>query len=164
MIGTGLVNKRNKPIPGFDAKDKSAENNAFDTPEQDSVHFSKIIAKILNDNYEELSKLQGIDKEQVDWYISDALNGENEDYIENQTKLLNATHILLGLDGLKVVNPVKYFRNRSGTADQHYSFSVGYNILMAAKNIGINTDYSLVWNMVIMKVVLLVLLLILLII
>ena len=32
MIGIGLVNKRNKPIPGFVAKDKSAENNAFDTP------------------------------------------------------------------------------------------------------------------------------------
>ena len=32
MIGIDLVNKRNKPIPGFVAKDKSAENNAFDTP------------------------------------------------------------------------------------------------------------------------------------
>lgn len=147
MIGTGLVNKRNKPIPGFDAKDKSAENDAFGKPEQESVHFSKIIAKILNDNYEELSKLNGFDKEQVDSYISDALNGENAEYIENQTKLLNATHILLGLDGLKAVNPVKHFRNRSGTADQHTSFSVGYNILMAAKSIGIDVDYSLVWNM-----------------
>ena len=35
-----------------------------------------------------------------------------------KTKLLNATHILLGLDGLKAVNPVKDFRNLSGTADQ----------------------------------------------
>ena len=60
---------------------------------------------------------------------------------------MNATHVLLGLDSLKAVNPVKHFRNHSGNADQHTSFSVGYNILMASKNIGINTDYSLVWNM-----------------
>ena len=147
MIGTGLVNNRNKSIPGFDAKDKSAENNAFGKPENDTVHFSKSIAKILKDNYEELSKLDGFNKEQVDSYIEDALDGENADYIANQTSLLNATHILLGYDGLKTVNPVKHYRNRSGTADQHTSFGIGFNILTAARMKGIDVDYSLVWNM-----------------
>lgn len=147
MIGTGLVNNRNKSIPGFDAKDKSAENNAFGKPENDTVHFSKSIAKILKDNYEELSKLDGFNKEYVDSYIEDALDGENADYIANQTHLLNATHILLGYDGLKTVNPVKHYRNRSGTADQHTSFGIGFNILTAARMKGIDVDYSLVWNM-----------------
>ena len=147
MIGTGLVNQRNKAIPGFDTKDKSAENNAFGKPEQDTVHFSKSVAKIMKDNYDELSKLSGFDKEQVDAYIDDALDGENATYINNQTNFLNATHILLGVNGLKIVNPVKHYRNRSGTADQHTSFGVGYNILVAAKMKGIDVDYSLVWNM-----------------
>ena len=147
MIGTGLVNQRNKAIPGFDTKDKSAENNAFGKSEQDTVHFSKSVAKIMKDNYDELSKLSGFDKEQVDAYIDDALDGENATYINNQTNLLNATHILLGINGLKAVNPVKHYRNRSGTADQHTSFGVGYNILVAAKMKGIDVDYSLVWNM-----------------
>ena len=147
MIGTGLVNSRNKAIPGFDAQDKSAENNAFGKPEQDSVHFSKSVAKIMKDNYDELSTLDGFNKEYVDSYSEDALDGENAEYIENQTNLLNATHILLGLDGLEAVNPVKYYRNRSGSADQHTSFGIGYNILLAAQMRGIDIDYSLVWNM-----------------
>lgn len=147
MIGTGLVNQRNKAIPGFDAKDKSAENNAFGRAEDDSVHFSKSIAEILKNNYEELSKLDGFDKDQVDSYIKDALDGENANYINNQTALLNATHILLGIDGYQSVNPVKHYRNRSGTADQHTSFGIGFNILTAAAMKGIDIDYSLVWNM-----------------
>ena len=147
MIGTGLVSKRNKAIPGFDAKDKSAENNAFGKPEDDTVHFSKSVATIMKKNYEELSKLEGFDKEQVDSYIEDALDGNDASLINNQTALLNATHILLGTDGLKAVNPVKHFRNRSGTADEHTSFGVGFNILTAARMKGIDVDYSLVWNM-----------------
>lgn len=147
MIGTGLVNQRNKAVPGFDAKDKSAENNAFGRPEDDTVHFSKSVAEILRDNYEELSKLDGFDKDQVDSYIEDTITGDNASYIEKQTALLNATHILLGIDGYKSVNPVKHYRNRSGTADQHTSFSIGFNILTAAAMKGIDVDYSLVWNM-----------------
>ncbi len=147
MIGTGLVSKRNKAIPGFDAKDKSAENNAFGKSEQDTVHFSASVAKVMKENYDELSKLDGFDKEVVDSYIEDALDGANANYIKNQTNLLNATHMLLGTDGIKFVNPVKHYRNRSGTADEHTSFGVGYNILTAAKMQGIDVDYSLVWNM-----------------
>ena len=147
MIGTGLVNNRNKAIPGFDPMDKSAENDAFGKAEQDKVHFSKAVAKILKENYDELSKLEGFNKEQFDSYIEEALDGENAAYINNQTNLMNATHILLGYDGIKAVNPVKHFRNRSGTADQHTSFSVGFNIMLAAKSFGIDTDYALVWNM-----------------
>lgn len=147
MIGTGLAKNRNKAIPGFDSKDKSAENNAFGRAEIDTVHFSKSVAAILKNNYEELSKLEGFDKEQVDAYIEDTLDGVDASFISNQTALLNATHILLGTDGLNAVNPVKYYRNRSGTADQHTSFGIGFNILTAAAMRGINVDYSLVWNM-----------------
>ena len=119
MIGTGLVNSRNKAS----------------------------VATIMKNNYEELSKLDGFDKEQVDAYIEDAIDGNDASLISNQTALLNATHILLGTDGLKAVKPVKYYRNRSGTADQHTSFGIGFNILTAARMKGIDVDYSLVWNM-----------------
>lgn len=147
MIGTGLVNQRNKAVPGFDTMDESAENNAFGTVDEYAVHYSASVATILQENYEELSKLDGFNKEQVDDYISDALTGENAAYIENQTNLLNATEIMLGSDGLSAVTPAEYWRVRSGTADQHTSFSVGYNICLAAQSLGLDTDYHLVWNM-----------------
>lgn len=147
MVGTGLVNNRNKAIPGFDPLDKSAENDAFGYPEDESVHFSRSVAQILSDNYEELSQLDGFDAELVDAYITDALTGEKADTIYEQANLLNATEILLGSDGLNAVDPARYWRDRSGTADQHTSFSVGYNILLAAQMLGRDVDYHLVWNM-----------------
>ena len=147
MVGTGLVNQRNKAVPGFDTMDKSAENDAFGLPEQSAVHYSRSVAQILSDNYEELSQLDGFNQEYVDSYISEALTGENADYIANQTNLLNATEIMLGADGYTAVDPAQYWRIRSGTADQHTSFSIGYNIGLAAQAQGMNVDYHLVWNM-----------------
>ena len=147
MVGTGLVNNRNKAVPGFDTMDKSAENDAFGLPEQSAVHYSRSVAQILSDNYEELSQLDGFNREYVDSYISDALTGENADYIANQANLLNATEIMLGTDGYTAVDPAQYWRIRSGTADQHTSFSIGYNIGLAAQAQGKSVDYHLVWNM-----------------
>ena len=147
MIGTGLVNQRNKAIPGFDPFDKSAENDAFGTPADAAVHFSRSVAEILQANYDELSALDGFDAEQVDAYISEALTGDGADAISRQADLLNATEIMLGNNGLKPVNPALYWRDRSGTADQHTSFSVGYNICLAAQSLGLDADYHLVWDM-----------------
>ena len=147
MIGTGLVNQRNKAIPGFDPFDKSAENDAFGTPTDAAVHFSRSVAEILQANYDELSALDGFNAEQVDAYISEALTGDGADAISRQADLLNATEIMLGNNGLTPVNPALYWRDRSGTADQHTSFSVGYNICLAAQSLGLDADYHLVWDM-----------------
>ena len=147
MVGTGLSAKRNKAIPGFDAMDKSAENDAFGAPEEDKVHFSKGVARILSEHYGELSRLDGFDAALVDNYIAEAFSGESADAIERQTQLVNATAILLGADGIVPVHPAKYWRHRSGTADQHTSFSVGYNLCLAAAARGLNADYHLVWDM-----------------
>lgn len=147
MIGTGLVNSRNKAIPGFDPLDKSAENDAFGTPDTDKTHFSKSVAQILLDNYEELSVLDGFNAEQVDNYIAEALTGDGAAAIEQQANLLNATEIMLGINGLQAVDPAEYWRVRSGTADQHTSFGIGYTITVAAQMLGKNVNYHLVWNM-----------------
>lgn len=147
MVATGLVNQRNKAIPGFDAMDKSAENDAFGSSDQSAVHYSSSVAKILKENYEELSTLEGFSKEEVDSYIEEALEGDNVEFVEKQTNLMNATEILLGTGPYKAVNPAQYWRVRSGTADQHTSFSIGYNICLSAEMLSLDTDYHLVWNM-----------------
>lgn len=147
MVGTGLVNNRNKAVPGFDTMDKSAENDAFGTPEDSTVHYSRSVAQILSDHYDELSALDGFSQEQVDSYISEALTGEGAVAIAEQANLLNATEIMLGADGHTAVDPAKYWRIRSGTADQHTSFSIGFNIGLAAQFQGMDVNYHLVWNM-----------------
>ncbi len=43
--------------------------------------------------------------------------------------------------------PAKFWRTRNGTADEHTSFSVAYNLCLAAQRAGSNVDYSLVWAM-----------------
>ena len=100
MIGTGLVNKRSKAIPDFDPMDKSTENDAFGAPEQGAVHYSASVAQILSDHYEELSALDGFNKEYIDSYIEEALTGKRAEAIARQANLLNAAEILLGYDGL----------------------------------------------------------------
>ena len=147
MTGTGLVNNRNKAIPGFDTMDKSAENDAFGTTDDSAVHYSRSVAQILSDHYEELSGLDGFNAEQVDKYLEEALTGEKAESIQLQTGLMNATWILLGNGAYRAVSPAKYWRVRSGTADQHTSFSIGYNICLAAEELGLDADYHLVWNM-----------------
>ena len=147
MVGTGLVNQRNKAIPGFDPMDKSAENDAFGPSEIDTVHYARSVARIFSEHYEELSSLDGFNQEQTDAYISDALTGEMADAVAEQANLLNATEILLNADGHSAVAPAQYWRIRSGTADQHTSFGIGYNIGLAAQSLGLNVDYHLVFNM-----------------
>lgn len=147
MVGTGLVNARNKAVPGFDAMNKSAENNAFGAPEDTAVHYSRSVAQILSDNYDELSQLDGFNAEYVDSYIAEALTGEGAETIATQTTLMNATRILLGADGVNAVEPALYWRDRSGTADQHTSFSIGFNLCLAAEMQGLDADYHLVWAM-----------------
>ena len=147
MIATGLVNNRNKAVPGFDTLDKTAEGDAFGTSEDDVVHFSASVAQILSDNYDELSGLDGFNASEVDDYIDEALEGESAALVETQTNLLNATEIMLGNNGLTTVSPAQHWRIRSGSADQHTSFSVGYNIGLSARMSGLDADYHLVWNM-----------------
>ena len=147
MVATGLVNSRGKDVPGFDTLGKNAENDAFGTTEDSAVHFSASVAAVLQANYDELSTLDGFNAEQVDNYIEEALTGDKAASTAAQVNLMNATEILLGSDGLSAVDPAEYWRVRSGTADQHTSFTIGFNICLAAQMFGSDADYHLVWSM-----------------
>lgn len=144
--GTGLV--RNKDIPGFDELDLNAENDAFGTSDTKAVHFSASIAKVLQDNYDKYSELDGFDSSQIDLFIQNALTGEEAEGIAEQTYLVNGTQIMLDVAaGTQDADIAEYWRTRNGTADQHTSFSVAYNICLAAQMAGAKADYSLVWAM-----------------
>ena len=148
LVGTGLISQRNKNVPGFDTFWSTAENDEFGYSSQvGGVHYSASVAKVLKDNYYKLCKLDGFNNVDVDKYIEEALTGEDAAYIENQTNLMNATEILLGNNGLKKVDPAQHWRTRNGTADQHTSFTIAYDLCLAANMAGYDTDYSLVWNM-----------------
>lgn len=144
--GTGLV--RNKDIPGFDTLDMSAENDAFGTSDTQAVHFSASIAKIIQNNYDAYKDLAGFNAEQIDVYIKNALTGEEAADIAEQTYLVNATQIMLDVAaGKQDADIARYWRTRNGTADQHTSFSVAYDICLAARMAGSESDYALVWAM-----------------
>ncbi len=143
LVGTNLI--RNKDIPGFDVFDLSAENDAFGTNTQGAVHFSASVAKLLQDNYDRYSELDGFVDYDIDAYIEQALTGADSDYIANQVYLMNATQILLEGNS----TPAQYWRTRNGTADPDTSFSVAYNLCMAALSHEQvkEVNYSLVWSM-----------------
>lgn len=140
--GTSLA--RNKNIPGFDTFWATEEGNGFGTSSEDAVHFSKSVAAVLKKNYDKYKELDGFDACDVDDYIEQT---SRED-IANQTALMNATHLLLDVAaGDKNADIAKFWRTRNGTADEHTSFSIAYNLCRAAEAAGAEADYSLVYNM-----------------
>lgn len=139
--GTGL--KRGKDVPGFDTFHFTAENDAFGKDNEKAVHFSAGVAAVLEANYDRYKTLPGFEACDVDEYIR---QGKRED-LKTQTYLMNATHILLdNAAGKQKSDFSKYWRTRNGAADEHTSFSIAYNLCMAAKMAGAEVDYALIWN------------------
>ncbi len=143
LNGTGLA--RNKDIPGFDSFDMSAENDAFGTADEKAVHFSTSVAAVLEKNYDKYAALDGFDASIVDSYIELA----NREDIKKQAYLMNATAIMLDTAaGKQDADFADHWRTRNGTADEHTSFTIAYNLAMSALMAGAESvDYSLVWAM-----------------
>ncbi|MDD6023171.1 MAG: hypothetical protein PUC06_02875 [Oscillospiraceae bacterium] len=139
--GTALP--RGKAVPGFDTFYCQAENNAFGQPEEAGVHFSESVGSILEKNKARYEPLAGAEECDMDAYIA---HSKRED-LKKQVYLYNATHILLDNAAGKVKSDfAKFWRTRNGTADEHTSFAIAYNLCMAAKKAGAEVDYSLIWN------------------
>lgn len=144
----GRIFARNKDIPSFDTLHLTAENDAFGRPEVFAVHYCSGAAAVIKANYEKYARMDGFEQEVADRYISDALDGPDADYIARQVYLMNATQILL--DNAKGANHsefAKFWRVRSGTADEHTSYTIGFTVCLAAAMAGADADYHLVWNM-----------------
>jgi hypothetical protein len=140
-VGTGLA--RGKDVPGFDTFHCTAENNAFGTPEEAGVHFSAANGDVLEVNRSRYVALDGYAGCDVDDYIQTA---RRED-LQRQAYLMNATHILLDIAAGKVQSqPARFWRTRNGTADEHTSFCIAYDLCMAARAAGAEADYALIWN------------------
>lgn len=141
---TNLV--RIKDIPGFDTivgiRDLQ-EADAFGTETDSYNNFSASVAAVLEKNKAEFSKYEGYNEEAVNAYIK----GSKSEAVAEQTNLMNATEMLLGTNGYKLVNPAKYIRTRNGTADPHTSFTIAFNLTTAATMKGLDADYGLVWGM-----------------
>ena len=143
LNGTGLA--RNKDIPGFDTFWATEEGNAFGSADEEGVHFSAGVAAVLAENYDTYAAMDGFDAQDVDAYIEQAGRAD----IAEQTYLLNATQILLNVaNGTEESDIAPHWRTRNGTADEHTSFNIAYNLCMAARMAGAeDVDYSLVWDM-----------------
>ena len=143
LNGTGLA--RNKDIPGFDTFYATEEGNAFGTAEEAGVHFSKGVAAVLEENYDAYAAMEGFADQDVDAYIEQTTRED----IAEQTYLLNATRIMLNVaNGTEESDIARHWRTRNGTADEHTSFTIAYNLAMSARMAGAESvDYSLVWDM-----------------
>ena len=138
--GTNL--NRNKEIPGFDDLEREAEGNAFSETPMYHAHFSQANYNVMKDNDADLSQLDGYTPE----YLT-AYNEANNSEIVNRVYLYSAMQILADEDQSKDV--AKHWRMRNGTADEHTSFSVNYNIGLTLNKYfpDVTVDYALVWNM-----------------
>lgn len=152
--GTGL--KREKGIPAFDAlywsEDKNAytdeigketENSALGRPGVPAPHYSKMVAEVLKEHYDDYCHMDGFDWEIVDTYIRDAA----DPYLDRQLYLVDSMQIMLDVArGSQHADLAGHWRMRMGTADQS-SYNNAYNFCMAARMAGSDVDFGLVWEM-----------------
>ena len=140
LNGTGL--KRNKDIPGFDTFWKTAENNGFGGPRENAVHYSARNASVMRENLERYRLLAGFEACDVE----SCLRETESDLVKEQTRLMNPMRLLMENARVeKKADVAPFWRIRSGTADEHTAFSVGYNLALAVlENPGVKADYSLV--------------------
>lgn len=152
--GTELT--RFKGIPAFDGffwsdeencycneTGKQTENNAFGEPGIPAVHYSRMVADILQEYYNEYQELEGFDKQTVDRFISEA----KAPGLAKQLYLMDSMQIILNVcKGKEKADIAKKWRVRMGTADQN-SFAIAYNFAMAAQMNGADVNYHLVWAM-----------------
>ena len=136
---------RNKDIPGFDTFYATEEGNGFGVAGEEGMHFSANVAAVLEENYAEYARMAGFGDQDVDVYIQQAARED----IQEQAYLMNATQIMLDVAaGEQEADISKHWRTRNGTADEHTSFTIAYNLAMAAGMAGAESvDYALVWNM-----------------
>jgi len=142
LTGTKLA--RNKDIPGFDDLKQSKEGNAFSTTTAaDHPHFSPSIYNLMVEKDADWAKLDGYDKA----YLA-AYSQAKDKAVADKVFLYSAMQILANPN----LHPdvARYWRMRNGTADEHTSFSVNYNIGLTLQKYvpGVVVDYALVWNMV----------------
>ena len=68
------------------------------------------------------------EKAQIDQWISDTITGDEAEFLRYQTYLMDAMEIMQkAAAGEQETTIAPYWRIRSGTADQHTSFTIGYN-------------------------------------
>ncbi len=146
----GQVFGRNKNIPGFDTLALDAENNAFGYDDQVAVHYSATFGKVMQDNYDKYMAIAtDEEKAQIDEWIADTITGDEASFLEYQTYLMDAMEIMQNAArGGQETTIAPHWRIRSGTADQHTSFTIGYNTALAVLENGLDCDYSLVWAMI----------------
>ena len=146
----GMVFGRNKNIPGFDTLNLDAENNAFGYDDQIAVHYSSTIGKVMQDHYDEFMAIAtDEEKGQIDAFIEDTITGDEAEFLQYQTYLMDAMEIMQNAaDGNQETTIAPHWRIRSGTSDQHTSFTIGYNTALAVMENGIDCDYHLVWAMI----------------
>lgn len=150
--GTALI--RNKDIPGFDTVGLSEEGNAFGTSDVYAVHFSPAVAAVMEEMLADESVADLIDTTNATTgktyreLFAEYIEQTKDEDVAEQVYLMNATQILLdAANGEQESDIAPYWRTRNGTFDEHTSFSVAYNLAMAAQKAGADVDYALVWGM-----------------
>ena len=104
----------------------------------------------MQDNYDKYMAIAtDEEKAQIDEWIADTITGDEASFLEYQTYLMDAMEIMQNAArGGQETTIAPHWRIRSGTADQHTSFTIGYNTALAVLENGLDCDYSLVWAMI----------------
>lgn len=140
-----------KDLGAFDDLDRSqAENNLFGNDESESLHFDKVLAKLLEENADKYSKYSDYDSSYASEYSSDLseLDKLNKS-IEYRSNMYNPMYYLCDYyEGAGSSDVAKYWRINSGIEQTDTSFTVETNLALALEQCSSvdSVDFNAVWG------------------
>ena len=139
-----------KEVGAFDDMSGTApENRLFGNDENDSTHYSTIMADLLAANKDKYAALTGWDPSYVDAYangvtILDKLGTD----IETRQNMYNPLYYVHeGYEGFGTSNVAKYWRINSGIIQGDTALTTEVNLYLAlAQLAGVDVDFTVVWD------------------
>ena len=140
-----------KDVGAFDDLNRAqAENELFGIDGEESLHFDRVMANLLNENEEDYSSYSGYDSSYGDDYESDLTKADKlNKSVVYRSNMYNPMYYINGhYDGIGSSHTAEYWRINSGIEQGDTSFTVGTNLALALRQWGDvdSVEYNLVWG------------------
>ena len=147
------VKTASKPVPAFDALDRSlAENAVFGVADANELHFDKLVARLLKNNQAKYESLTDWNSQYVTDFESDLAKTDSlgKTIAERQDLYNPMFYLTSAYSGYQTSKPAPHWRIRSGLSQGDTALTVETNLALALENQANgavkSVDFATVWG------------------
>ena len=147
------VKTASKPVPAFDALDRSlAENAVFGVADANELHFDQLVARLLKNNQAKYESLTDWNSQYVTDFESDLAKTDSlgKTIAERQDLYNPMFYLTSAYSGFQTSKPAPHWRIRSGLSQGDTALTVETNLALALENQANgavkSVDFATVWG------------------